>query len=60
MKEIKIDLNKNSQIEKARNNPDILDICHHEYLGDHGEYPPEGWVPSDEDIFRVIERIGTD
>ena len=47
-----------SLIEKARNNPSIIDICYHEYLGDYGEPPPEGWKPSDDDIIAVIARIG--
>jgi hypothetical protein len=43
-------------IEKARKDKTIMEICHHEYLGDFGKYPPENWEPSDEEIWRVIER----
>ena len=49
---------KESLIEKARNDPTIMEICHHEYLGDYGEPPPENWEPSDEEVLAVIERSG--
>ena len=52
------DLANKSLIEKARNDPTIMDICHHEYLGDYGEPPPENWEPSDEEVLRVAERAG--
>jgi hypothetical protein len=46
-----------SLIEKARNDPSVMEICHHEYLGDYGKFPPEDWEPSDKEVFAVIERI---
>jgi len=49
---------KQSLIEKAKKDSKILEICHHEYLGDNGKLPPEGWEPSDEEILAVIGRIG--
>jgi hypothetical protein len=54
--EKKSDLANKSLIEKARNDPTIMEICHHEYLGDYGEPPPENWEPSDEEVLRVAER----
>jgi len=60
MKEKETDQLYKSPIEKARNDTDIIEICHHEYLGDHGEFPPKDWEPSDKEIFAVIERIGID
>ncbi len=47
-----------SLIEKARNDPAIMEICRHEYLGDNGIHPPEDWKPSDKEVLTVIERIG--
>jgi hypothetical protein len=58
MKEKEFNSGYKSLIEKARNDPAIMDICHHEYLGDHGEFPPEDWEPSDKEVFAVIERSG--
>ena len=43
-------------IEKARKDPTIMMLCHHEYLGDYGKPPPENWEPSDEEVLRVAER----
>lgn len=47
-----------SLIQKARNNPTIMMICRHEYLGDFGKNAPEGWEPSDKEVWAVIDRIG--
>jgi hypothetical protein len=58
MKENKHDTVYNSLIEKARNDSTIMGICHHEYLGDYGKFPPEDWEPSDEEVLAVIERSG--
>jgi hypothetical protein len=58
MKEKESDPVYKSLIEKARNDPSIMEICHHEYLGDHGKFPTEDWEPSDKEVFAVIERIG--
>jgi hypothetical protein len=49
-----------SLIEKARNNPTIMMICHHEYIGDYGKLPPEDWEPSDKEVLAVIKRSGFD
>lgn len=57
MKENKPDPVSKSLIEKARNNPTIMEICHHEYLGDYGKSPHEDWEPSDKEVLAVIERI---
>jgi hypothetical protein len=57
MKEKELDLAQKSLIEKARNNPSIMEICFHEYLGDYGKPPPEDWEASDEEVLRVAERI---
>jgi hypothetical protein len=58
MKEKKFDLADKSLIEKARKDSTIMEICHHEYLGDYGKLPPEDWEPSDEEVLRVAERAG--
>jgi len=58
MKEKEPNLAYKSLIEKARNDSSIMEICHHEYLGDYGKLPPEDWEPSDKEVFAVIERIG--
>jgi len=50
------DLANKSLIEKARNDPTIMMLCQHEYLGDYGKHPPENWEPSDEEVLRVAER----
>jgi len=47
-----------SLIEKARNDPTIMMICNHEFLGDYGKFPPENWEPSEKEILTVIERSG--
>ena len=60
MNERKSDPIFQSLIEKARNNPTIMEICHHEYLGDYGKFPPDDWEPSDKEVFAVVERIGFD
>jgi hypothetical protein len=60
MKEKETDLLYKSIIEKARKDSDIIEICHHEYLGGHGEFPPKDWEPSDKEILAIIERIGID
>jgi hypothetical protein len=57
MKEEKSDPVYRSLIEKARNDSAIMEICHHEYLGDYGKFPPEDWEPSDKEVLAVIERI---
>ena len=47
-----------SIIEKGRKDKTVMEICYAEYLGDYGKHPPEDWHPTDEEVFRVIERIG--
>lgn len=47
-------------VKKGRNDPTVMDICHHEYLGDYGKLPPDNWEPSDKEVFAVVERIGID
>jgi hypothetical protein len=49
-----------SLVEKGRNDPTVMEICYHEYVGDTGKLPPEGWVPSDKEVFAVMDRIGFD
>jgi hypothetical protein len=56
MEEKELDSAQKSLIEKARNDQTIMMICHHEYLGDYGKFPPEDWEPSDEEVLRVAER----
>jgi len=58
MKETEFGQAQKSLIAKAREDQTIMMICHHEYLGDYGEYPPENWEPSDEEVLRVAERAG--
>ena len=45
-------------IEKARKDNGVMEICIAEYLGDTGNYPPENWEPSDQEVWAVIERSG--
>jgi len=47
-----------SLVERARNEPAIMEICYHEYLGDYGKLPPDGWEPSDEEVLAVVKRSG--
>jgi len=58
MKENEPNLACKSLIEKARKDKTIMEICHHEYLGDYGKLPPEDWKPSDEEVLAVIEESG--
>jgi hypothetical protein len=58
MKETNGNLDVKSLIQNARSNPNIMMICRHEYLGDFGKPAPEGWEPSDKEVWAVIDRIG--
>ena len=60
MKEKETDSHYKSLIEKGRNNPSVMEICHHEYLAEYGVLPSDNWVPSDEEILSVIKHIGID
>ena len=48
----------NEMIEVARSNETVMGICHAEYSAAYGKSPPDGWMPSDEEVIRVAERCG--